>query len=404
MDTEKLPVAWRRPEAFLILLSIAMPLAFFSWMAMINNFSVEMAGFTGVEIGFTQSIREIPGFMAFAVVFVLLVMREQRLALTALLLLGLGVGATGFFPSFLGICVTTFVMSVGFHYFETVRQSLALQWLGKKEAPAALGRMVSAGSFAALVAFGLIYIGIDLGDLSMKTVYVIGGGATVVVTLAAWALFPLFPQKTIQNKSLFLRKRYWLYYLLNFMQGARRQIFVVFAGFLMVEKFGFSLAEITLMYMANHVISMVIAPRIGKLIARFGERWALVLEYIGLIGVFTAYAFVQTAWIAVALYITDHVFFAMAIAIKTYFQKIADPADMASTAGVAFTINHVAAVVLPVLYGFLWIISPSLVFLSGAALAGVSLGLALLVPRHPSPEHVARLGGKFAPLPNAAAK
>jgi cyanate permease len=128
---------------------------------------------------------------------------------------------------------------------------------------------------------------------------------------------------------------------------------------------------------------MWIAPKIGNLIIRLGERRVLILEYIGLIGVFTTYAFVENPWIAVALYLIDHAFFAMAIAMKTYFQKIADPADIAPTAGVAFTINHIAAVFIPVLFGILWLTHPSWVFLAGAAMACVSLLLSLLVPHDP---------------------
>ncbi|WP_315980501.1 MFS transporter [Aliamphritea spongicola] len=120
------------------------------------------------------------------------------------------------------------------------------------------------------------------------------------------------------------------------MGGARRQIFVVFAGFLMVEKFGFSAGEISLLFLANGFLNMLLAPKIGKLIGHWGERRALTLEYIGLMLVFGAYAFVSDPWIAVGLYILDHILFSMAIAQKTYLQKIADPKDMASTAGVAF--------------------------------------------------------------------
>ncbi len=375
---------WRRPEVLLILLSVAMPISFSTWMAVINNFAVERAGFTGADMGILQSVREIPGFLAFAVVFVLLLVREQALALLSLSLLGIGVALTGFFPGFAGLMVTTFVMSVGFHYFETVRQSLALQWLDKNEAPKVLGRLVAAGSFAGLIAFALIYLGVDLGGLEMKWIMLIGGGVTVALTLAAWILFPRFPAKVEQHKTLIVRRRYWLFYALTFMSGARRQIFVVFAGFLMVEKFGFDVAAMSLMFLANHALSMVLAPRIGKLIGRWGERRALTFEYIGLICVFTAYAFVDTAWIAVGLYVLDHIFFAMAIAIKTYFQKIADPRDIASSSGVSFTINHIAAVVIPVAFGVLWMISPAAVFLAGGAMAACSLGLARLVPATPA--------------------
>jgi len=382
---------WRRPEVLLILMALAMPLSHAIWMALINNFAIERAAFTGVEIGILQSLREIPGFMAFAVVFVLILVREQTLALISLLLLGTGVAITGLFPNVIGLYLTTVLMSVGFHYFETVRQSLALQWSDRERAPELFGRMISVGSFATIAAFALIYMGVTMGGLDMVWVYAIAGGATVAITLALWVAFPRFPTRVEQTKALIVRPRYWLYYALTFMSGARRQIFIVFAGFLMVEKFGFDVAAITLMFLANHVITMLVAPAIGRLIARWGERRALTIEYVGLVAVFVGYAFVDSAWIAVGLYILDHLFFALAIAVKTYFQKIADPADIASTSGVSFTINHIAAVVIPAAFGFLWIVSPAAVFLAGAAMAAGSLALARLVPETPTPEAVSVL-------------
>jgi len=171
------------------------------------------------------------------------------------------------------------------------------------------------------------------------------------------------------------------------MSGARRQIFVVFAGFLMMEKFGFDVAAISALFLVNAAINMFLVPRIGRLIGRIGERHALLFEYSGLFLVFTTYAFVEHTGIATALYVVDHLFFALAIAIRTYFQKIADPADVASTAGVSFTINHISAVVLPAVLGVLWLTSPSAVFLGGAAIAIVSFLLSLNIPRHPTPRN-----------------
>jgi predicted MFS family arabinose efflux permease len=374
-----------RPELFLFLLAAAMPLAFRSWQALLNNFVIERAGFTGVEIGILQSLREIPGFLAFTVVFLLLIVREQTLAVVSLIVLGVGVAITGMFPGVLGLYVTTVIMSVGFHYLETVNQSLSLQWLKKETAAHNLGRMIAIGSFAALVTYGMVYLMLEWFGFSMESVYLAGGGAAAFIGLAAWVLFPRYRQPVEQRKHLLMRRRYWLYYALTFMAGARRQIFIVFAGFLMVEKFGYDAAAIAAMFLVNGILNMLFAPKIGRLIGKWGERKALTFEYIGLVGVFAAYAFVETAWIAVVLYILDHLFFTMAIAIKTYLQKIADPADLAPTAGVAFSINHIAAVGLPALLGLVWVISPSAVFLTGAVLAFGSLLLARLIPESPEP-------------------
>ena len=380
---KRIPVSWKRPELLLILLSIAMPLSFSTWQALLNNFAIERAAFTGVEIGILQSLREIPGFLAFGVVFLLLILREQPLALLSLLLLGVGTAATGLFPFEMGLYVTTVVMSIGFHYFETLRQSLALQWLDVERAPVAMGNMVSAGSFAGLVAFALIWLTLDVLAVDMVWVYAAGGLLTVLVTLYCWLAFPRIEGKAEQHKHLVLRKRYWLYYALTFLWGARRQIFVVFAGFLMVEKFGFDAAAMSLMFLATSAMAIWFSPKVGRMIARLGERRVLIIEYAGLIVVFLAYAFVETAWIAVGLYLLDHLFFAMSFASKTYFQKIADPQDIASTSGVSFTINHIAAVVIPVVFGQIWVSNHAYVFLAGAAMAAGSLALAFLIPHDP---------------------
>lgn len=372
------------PVLFLYLLAAAVPISFGVWQALLNNFTIEQAAFTGVEIGILQSLREVPGFLAFTAILLLAVISEQRLALVSILILGIGTALTGLFPSEIGLYCTTVLMSVGFHYFETINQSLSLQWFEKKNAAHQLGKVMAIGSFASLLAYSLVWLILDIFNWSMPTLYLIGGGVSIFVAVYCWLSFPKFPEKVEQHKKLVVRKRYWLYYALTFMGGARRQIFVVFASFLMVEKFGFSASQIALMFLLNGVINMLFAPRIGKLIDQWGERRTLTLEYVGLILVFVGYAVVESPMVAVVLYVVDHILFSMAIAQKTYLQKIADPKDLAATAGVAFSINHIAAVILPVLYGVLWIQSPMLVFLTGAVLAGASLILARLVPSEPA--------------------
>ncbi len=375
----------RRPEILLLLFAAASPLSFSTWQALLNNFAIERAAFTGAEIGILQSLREVPGFLAFAVVFVLLIVREQNLAYLSLVLLGLGTAVTGFFPSVAGLYVTTVVMSLGFHYFFTLERSLTLQWIDKEKTPEMMGRMIAAAAVASILTYGLIWLAFDLANLDFTYVYLLGGGATVLLAVLAWATFPRFPERVQQHRHMVLRRRYWLYYALSFMSGARRQIFIVFAGFLMVEKFGYPVDRITLLFLINAVINVVLAPRIGRLIARWGERRALLFEYAGLIGVFTAYAFVENALVAAGLYVVDHLFFAMAIALETYFQKIADRRDIAATAGVSFTINHIAAVIIPAAFGLVWLISPAAVFIAGAAMAAVSFLLSLNVPVRPRP-------------------
>jgi len=368
-----------------LITAAAVPLSFATWQALLNNFAIERAAFGGAEMGILQSLREVPGFLAFLVVFLLFLCREQTIAYVSLLLLGVGTLVTGWFPSVVGLYVTTVMMSLGYHYFETVHSSLCLQWIDKDKAPELLGRVIAVGAFSSIVVYGFIWITFELLGIDFSLVYFLGGCATVVIGLVCWLLFQQFPVKVKQNRQMVLRRRYWLYYALTFLSGARRQIFIVFAGFLMVEKFGFDVAMISILFLVNAVLNMLFAARLGRLIGNIGERRILIFEYVGLTIVFTAYAFVSNAAIAAGLYIIDHFFFALAIAIRTYFQKIADPADIAATAGVGFTINHIAAVVLPALLGFLWLISPSAVFLVGSALAVLSMLLSFNVPENPCP-------------------
>ena len=385
----------RRPEFLLALMAVAMPIAFSTWSALLNNYVIEVAGFTGVEIGWLHSVREIPGFLAVGVIALLLVIREQALGLVSLVMLGVFSAATGWFDGFGGLLMVTFLASVGFHYYETVNQSLQLQWLDKARAPQAIGRLVAVGSGASLAAYGLIVLSWQSLGLGYATVYAVSGGITALIALYCLLAFPTIDAPVRQARRMVLRRRYWLYYALVFMTGARRQIFMVFAAFMMVERFGFDVHQLTALFMLNYLANMVAAPWIGRFVGRFGERRAMMVEYSGLMAVFLGYGglwwFGWGAAVAAALYVIDHLFFAMGFSLRTYFQKIADPEDIAPTAAVAFTISHIAAVFLPAALGYLWITAPSAVFLLAAGMAGVSLGLALLVPRHPEKGYETRL-------------
>jgi len=377
----------RQPVFLLILMAFAMPMAFSVWTALLNNFVVEMAGFTGVEIGWLHSIREIPGLLSVGVIFVLIFVREQILALLSLILLGVASGLTAFFPQFGGIIILTFLSSIGFHYFEAANQSLQLQWIDKKVAPQTLGWISAVGSFSSLIAYGVLVITWKAFNLSFGFVYVTSGAITVFIAVLCLLLYPRFETPRAQINKMIIRRKYWLYYALQVMSGARRQIFLVFAAFMMVEKFGFQVHEVTILFLLNFVVSMLFAPIVGKAISLFGERWILIVEYMGLTLIFLAYAgiyyFDWSVTVGIILFIANHLFFSMSFAIKTYFQKIADPYDIGPSVAVAFTINHIPAVFLPAVLGYMWIVEPSGIFVMAAMMAISSLILAFFVPRYP---------------------
>ena len=208
------------PILMLILMSVATPIAFNGWSALLNNFVVERANFTGVEIGILQSIREIPGFLAFTIVFVLLIIKEQAFSVIALALMGLGVAITGFFPTVYGLYFTTILMSTGFHYFETIKNSLSLQWLSKDEAPQVLGKLIAVGSITSLILYGFIWSMLEILKIDYIYIFLLCGVVCIGIAIYLQFTFPVFKPKNIQHKSIVLRKKYSLYYILIFLSGA----------------------------------------------------------------------------------------------------------------------------------------------------------------------------------------
>lgn len=361
----------RRMFIFLFVLVIAAAIGFQGWRTLYNNFAVELAGLTGEQNGFVQSLREVPGFLALLAIYLLYIIQEHKLAGLSILVLGVGVSLTGLFPSYMGMLCTTLIMSFGFHYFETMSQSLTLQYFSKQQAPVVMGRLRGFASGANLVVG--VFVFLAAGYLEYKTMFFLFGA--VVIVAGVWCLLqnPTSPDVPAQQKKIILRKRYSLFYLLTFLAGARRQVFVAFAVFLLVQKFQFSVQEITALFILNNIINWFLSPAIGKAVARYGERKVLSLEYAALVFVFVGYAFVESKLLMVSLYILDHIFFNFALALKTYYQKIADPQDISPGMAVSFSINHIAAVVIPAAGGILWMVDYRIPFLGAAGLSVLSL-------------------------------
>lgn len=363
---------------FLLVLMVGAHVAFQGWRTLLNNFAVEAGGLSGLDIGIVQSVREIPGFLALLALYVILIIREHKLAALSVAVLGIGVALTGLMPSTGGLIFTTLIMSFGFHYFETMNQSLTLQYFSHTEAPVVMGRLRSVSALTNISVGGAIYFlakALDFAEL-----FAIVGAVAVGCGLWALTQDPSRNDIPIQRKKMALHLKYWLYYALTFLSGARRQIFVAFAVFLLVQKFGFTIRDIAILFILNNIINYFANPLIGKAVNKYGERAVLSLEYTVLTVVFLGYAFTENQWIAAGLYVIDNLFFNFAIAIKTFYQKIANPKDIASGMAVGFTINHIAAVFIPALGGFAWISDYRLVFFGAVAFSLVSLALTQAIP------------------------
>ena len=204
---------------FLMVLTIFSTVGLQGWRTLFNNFAVEVVGLEGNHIGIIQSVREVPGFLALLVVFVLLVMKEHRLSAVSVLILGVGVGATGLLPFYYGVILTTLVMSFGFHYYETTNQSLTLQYFSKETSPWVFGKLRSLAA-AANIAVGVFIYFVE-PYLNYTILFFIIGA--MVILAALWGLFQNPTERDIvpQRKKMVFRKKYWLYYFLTFMAGER---------------------------------------------------------------------------------------------------------------------------------------------------------------------------------------
>ena len=356
---------------YLMLLVISASAGLQGWMALYTNFAKEMVGVNGFQIGVSQAVREIPGFLTFLVIYLLFLMRETRLSAWSVIVMGIGVGMTGLFTSFGGLLFATFLMSVGFHFFETTNKSLTVQYFNREEAPYVFARLRGFGALANIavgsITWGLTFV------LPYWMNFLVLGAMITGMGLFMLTRAPIKTHGAIQNNRLFLRKKYWLFYLLNFLSGARRQIFIVFAVFLLVEKYKLGVSTVAGIYVLNYALTYLTNRYISRAINQYGERVVLSLESGSLILLFLGYAFIENVWFVIALYVMDSIFFNFSIALNTYLQKSADPQDISSSTAVGFTINHISAVLIPVFGGALWMFNWRLPFIIGAGITLLSL-------------------------------
>ncbi len=364
----------RRTFLFLFILTFAQIVSYQAWQTLYTNYVVEILDLNAAQNGIVQSIRELPGLLAISVLLCLKFVKEESMAVISVLLLGIGVMLTGMFPSYSGILLTTFCMSIGFHYFETINQSILLQSFSTKVAPLVFGRLRSISALGTIfVSLLLLYF---VSHYDYLHIYLVTGLIGIIGAFFALYKKPdLSSLPTVQKKSLVLKKKYWLFYILTFLSGGRRQIFTIFSLFLLVEKFGFSATMITFLFLVNNTVNFFLNPVIGKLINILGEKKLLTLQFAPAIFIFLGYAFLENAYIVAFLYILDQFTFSFNIAEKTFFQKMGDPEDISPSMAASFTINHISAVIVPTIGGALWLIDYKIPFFIGAGLAVASLFL-----------------------------
>ncbi|MBP1675156.1 MAG: Permease of the major facilitator superfamily [Bacteroidetes bacterium] len=356
---------------YLMILGICASAGLQGWTALFTNFAKEMVGVNGFQIGLSQAVREIPGFLSVAAVYLLFVFKEHRLSAWSVVLLGIGIAITGIFTSFGGLLTTTFIMSVGFHFFETTNKSLTVQYFNITESPVVFARLRGYGALANIAVGFIIWVLSFI--LPYMHIFLILGLFIGVSGISMLFTDPVKQEIPHQHKKLVFKRKYWLFYVLNFLAGTRRQIFTVFAIFLLVDRYNLGLRIVTGIYAINYALTYLLNPQISRALNKYGERVVLSLESASLIVLFLGYAFIDNVWIVAGLFILDSIFFNFSIGLNTYLQKTADPEDLGSSTAVGFTINHISAVIIPVFGGVLWMLNWRLPFLIGTAFALLSL-------------------------------
>jgi len=315
-----------------------------------QNFIREVLHVSPSQLGVLESLRETPGLLTAPIAGTLVAFAEPRLAGLALLVCALGIGVTGMAGDYWTLVAFNVFWSVGFHLWSSVSPSITLALAGGREGGRHLGRMGAIGSVAVLVALGSARL--FKAYLSYKALFLIAG---TMIALAAVLAFLLSSHAASgQRQPIILRREYSLYYVLTFLEGCRRQIFSTFASYVLILVYQTPVQTMLSLAFLNAALGAVAAPTVGRLVDRYGERRMLTLYYILIACVFAGYAtFRDVRWLY-ALFVTDSVLFAFSMGITVFLNRIVTKGDLTPSLAMGTTMNHVAAVIMPVLGGVLW--------------------------------------------------
>ncbi len=366
---------WSRDFKLLALSSGLLSVGFAVYMTTFNNFIVEEIGIQPRQFGVLESIREIPGLLTVALIAVSIRLPAARLAGSLLILMGIGIGAYFGVHTVGSLILASLVWSVGFHGWLPQRETLALT-LSDAHKGRRLGQLRSIDEFGFLLAMALTFG--FIGFVGFRWIFLAAGMAVI---LGGFAIFPVRVPAAITSEDRFVfRREYLTYYLLTFFQGCRRQIFVIFAVFSMVFVHGVTTEQIIVLMFVNTLLAVLAAPLVGGLIDRLGERKILSVAYSMLILIFWGYSFIQNKWVLYALYCVDRLLFLASVSLSTYLNRIARTADLRPTISLGVTLNHVAAVTLPLVGGFLWDrFGYALIFQIGSVVAAIVLIIAQFI-------------------------
>lgn len=321
------------------------------WRVLFNNFAKEELGINAFQVGVVQAVREVPGLLGFLVGVLAVLLAEVHIVTSSIILMGIGLILCGQAQTILTLGVGTVVMSVGFHQFLSSNQSLLLHTIKTKESARIQGRIRSVESAAAVAATLMLLWTTRLWDY--RQIFFVGG---IIIAGAGVCLSVVLRSNRApgETRKVRLRRRYGVYYLLSFLRGCRRHIFTTFAIFLLVSEHGMHISVTTLLFLTASLITMFVFPLLGVVVERIGERLVLVGSSFMLVFIFLGYAYMPVFSLLIVCYVLDNILFGSNIALQSYIRKISSREDLTHCVSVGTTTNHISAVIIPIVGGFIW--------------------------------------------------
>jgi predicted MFS family arabinose efflux permease len=361
---------WNRNFALLAVAVAGTGVFFGVQMTLFNNFIVERLNIEAHELGYVEALREVPGFLN--ALFLALVIRfaPPKIAAVSLIVMGAGIAAYAEITSVFLLASFSLCWSLGFHCWLPMEQSMALAYSPTEDKGRWLGQLRSISSLAWLAAIGACLLLLQYWHYG--GLFLLAGVCTAAGGVALF--FVDRDERPAGEKSVVFKRRYFLYYALNFLQGMRKQMFITFAIFALVKVHEMPVETTMVLVLINQVLITLTAAWMGRLVDRYGERRMLSLSYSVLVFVFMGYALIDHRPSLYALYCLDNLIFFGSIALTTYVHKIAPPDELKPTLSMGVTMNHVAAVAAPLAGGYAWLVfGYEVIFISGSVLAFISL-------------------------------
>jgi len=334
------------------------------------------------QLGFMEGFRETPGFLSAAFNALVSFIAVPIIGGFSLLLMGFGIGGYAYVNTLPWLVFFSLVWSIGFHGWAPLQGTMALAYSEKDQKGKRLGQLRSVSGLAYLSGLLLAYlVALIVYNLVAyyRSVYLIGG---VVIAIGGIAIFGASRQTSIKREHKFLlKKKYNIYYVLNFLEGCRKQILVIFASFTLVDIFKISVKTAIILKVINQIVTLLTGQMVGTLVDKHGERKMLSLCYLGLTITFLGYALAPNKYAFFAFYFLDNFLNFGIIPLNTYVNKIAPSEEIRPTLSMGVTTNHIAAVFTPLIGGYVWqTLGDSgykVVFIGGAVIAFISLLVAI---------------------------